>query len=103
MRDADILRRVPTQDLIAEESVLGALMLNNEAVLTVLELVKAEDFYRESHRLIYRAMVEMVEGHRPIDAITLTDAIRRMGCERTEGRRRSGGDYGLSRRAADES
>jgi replicative DNA helicase len=75
----DILRRVPPQNLEAEQSVLGAILLDNEAINQALEVLGAEDFYRESHREIYRAMVALTERSHPVDAITLTDALRTRG------------------------
>jgi replicative DNA helicase len=75
----DILRRVPPQNLEAEQSVLGAILLENEAINQALEILSAEDFYRESHREIFRAMVELSDKLQPVDAITLTDALRARG------------------------
>jgi replicative DNA helicase len=75
----DILRRVPPQNIEAEQSVLGAILLDNDAINQALEIVTAEDFYRESHREIFRAMVALIEHLQPVDAITLTDALRTRG------------------------
>ncbi len=75
----DILRRVPPQNLEAEQSVLGAILLDNYAINTALETVSHEDFYRESHREIFRAMVDLSDRSQPVDAITLTDALRTRG------------------------
>ncbi len=75
----DILRRVPPQNLEAEQSVLGAILLENESVNQALEILSSDDFYRESHREIFRAMVELTDKNQPVDAITLTDALRARG------------------------
>jgi replicative DNA helicase len=75
----DILRRVPPQNVEAEESVLGAILLDNEAINQAIETLTAEDFYREAHRSIYRAMVELSDRNQPVDAITLTDALKAKG------------------------
>jgi replicative DNA helicase len=75
----DILKRVPPQNLDAEQSVLGAILLDNDAINQVVESLGAEDFYRESHRQIFRAMVELTDRSLPVDAITLTDALRTKG------------------------
>ncbi len=50
----DILKRVPPQNLEAEQSVLGAILLDNEGINQALEILSADDFYRESHREIFR-------------------------------------------------
>jgi replicative DNA helicase len=75
----DILKRVPPQNLEAEQSVLGAILLENEAVNHALEILTADDFYRETHRMIFRAMVDLTDHNQPVDAITLTDALRTRG------------------------
>jgi replicative DNA helicase len=75
----DILRRVPPQNIEAEESVLGAILLENDAVNAVLEVVAVDDFYRESHRLIFQAMVDLADRIQPVDAITLTESLRARG------------------------
>ncbi|MGB6552386.1 MAG: replicative DNA helicase, partial [Candidatus Binataceae bacterium] len=75
----DILRRVPPQNLEAEQSVLGAILLDNDAINFALETITPEDFYRESHREIFRAMAELSDHSQPVDAITLTDALRNRG------------------------
>ncbi|HVA76872.1 MAG TPA: replicative DNA helicase [Candidatus Binataceae bacterium] len=75
----DILRRVPPQNLEAEQSVLGAILLDNEAINFALETITAEDFYRESHREIFRAMADLSDRSQPVDAITLSDALRTRG------------------------
>jgi replicative DNA helicase len=75
----DILKRVPPQNVEAEQSVLGAILLDNEAINQAIEILTTEDFYRESHREIFRAMVALSERNQPVDAITLTDALRTGG------------------------
>jgi replicative DNA helicase len=75
----DILKRVPPQNIEAEQSVLGAILLDNDAINQAIEILTAEDFYRESHREIFRAMVALSERNQPVDAITLTDALRTGG------------------------
>jgi len=70
------LRRVPPQSLEAEESVLGGILLDNTALDPVIEVLIPEDFYRESHRKIYRAMIELSEKGEPADIITLGEVLR---------------------------
>jgi len=57
--------------LEAESSVLGGILLENEAINQVIEVLRAEDFYRESHRKIFRAMIEITDRNEPVDLITL--------------------------------
>ncbi|MBV9307793.1 MAG: replicative DNA helicase [Acidobacteriaceae bacterium] len=74
-----MLKRVPPQNIEAEQSVLGAILLDNEAVNQALEILSVEDFYREAHREIFRAMVTLTDRNQPVDAITLTDSLRTAG------------------------
>jgi replicative DNA helicase len=71
--------RLAPQNLEAERSVLGGILLTNEAIYDVQEGVKAEDFYREPHRKIYLAMQDLVMRNEPIDVITLGDELRKKG------------------------
>jgi len=66
---------VPPQNLEAEESVLGAMLLSPTAVGTVSEILDASDFYRESHAKIYRANLALWAKGEPVDAITLADEL----------------------------
>jgi replicative DNA helicase len=75
----EILRRVPPQNIEAEKSVLGAILLDNAAISEALGVLGASDFYRESHRQIFAHMVALSEAHEPIDAITLSDKLRGAG------------------------
>jgi replicative DNA helicase len=75
----DNLRKVPPQNLEAESSVLGGILLENDAINLVLELVRPEDFYRESHRKILRAMIELSDRSEPVDLITLSDYLKNRG------------------------
>jgi len=70
---------VPPQNLDAEESVLGAMMLSPGAIGAVSETLSATDFYRESHAKIYRAALSLYGRGEPVDAITLVDELERKG------------------------
>ncbi len=75
----DNLRKIPPQNLEAESSVLGGILLDNEAINRALELIIPEDFYRESHRKIFRAMMALSDRNEPIDIITLSDSLKVRG------------------------
>jgi replicative DNA helicase len=70
---------VPPQNLEAEESVLGAMMLSPGAIGAVSEVLDASDFYRESHAIIYRAALALYAKGEPVDAITLVDELEERG------------------------
>jgi replicative DNA helicase len=80
---------VPPQNLEAEESVLGAMMLAPGAIGAVSEVLAASDFYRESHGTIYRAAIDLYSHGEPVDAITLADKLEeRRELEQVGGRSR---------------
>jgi replicative DNA helicase len=70
---------VPPQNLEAEESVLGAMLLSEIAIGAVTEIVDAADFYRGSHGTIYRAMLALWAKGEPVDAITLANELEERG------------------------
>jgi replicative DNA helicase len=70
-------QRLPPQNLEAEISVLGGVLLDNEALNRVLEVIKEGDFYRESHRKIFSAVLDLYERSEPVDLITLSEALRK--------------------------
>ena len=70
---------VPPQNLEAEESVLGAMMLSPGAIGAASEVLDAGDFYRESHAKIYRAALALEQRSEPVDAITLADELHERG------------------------
>lgn len=70
-------RHIPPQSNEAEMSILGGILVQNDAIITVLEIVGTEDFYRESHRKLLAAMIELTERNEPVDLITMTEALKR--------------------------
>jgi len=71
--------RVPPQDLEAEQSVLGAMMLSSEAIRTIIPLCHEEDFYREANRKLYKAIIALDDRKEPVDMITLSSELKRSG------------------------
>ena len=68
--------RIPPQDLIAEKSLLGAILLDDKSFPEILERIKTGDFYEGRHNLIYKAMTTLYQQHKPIDLLTLTAELR---------------------------
>ncbi len=71
------LDRLPPQNIEAEQSVLGAVLLENDAIASVIELLEPRDFYREAHKKIFTSMIGLYERNEPIDLITLTEQLTR--------------------------
>ncbi len=65
--------RIPPHSIEAEQSVLGGLMLANDAWYKVADVVTEEDFYRQDHRLIFRSIAELAENNEPLDVVTLSE------------------------------
>jgi len=76
MKQLDVvLDRLPPQNIEAEQAVLGAILLENEALASALELLASEDFYKDSHKKIFLAMLDLYEKNEPIDLITVTNQL----------------------------
>lgn len=71
--------RVPPQNLEAEVSTLGALMLDSNAVIRVVDILGPDDFYRPQHQIIYKTILELFERREPIDVLSLTSRLREKG------------------------
>ncbi|WP_392543633.1 replicative DNA helicase [Oryzobacter telluris] len=71
--------RVPPQDLHAEQSVLGSMLINKDAIADSLEAVKGHDFYRPAHELIFDAVLDLFGRGEPADAITVGDELGKRG------------------------
>jgi len=67
--------RVPPQNIEAEMSVLGSLMLDKDAVIKIADLIRPDDFYKDSNRLIYETMLELFEDREPIDLLSLSNRL----------------------------
>jgi len=86
-QDPQLLQlKVPPHSIEAEQSLLGALLLDNQAFDRVADLIGADDFYRDDHRRIWRHIARLVEANRPADVVTVTESI-----EASEDKDKTGG------------
>lgn len=69
--------RIPPHSIDAEKSVLGAAMLSKDALFDVMEVVKAEDFYDENHKEIFRTILELQRKNSPVDVLTVSEELKR--------------------------
>ena len=69
--------KIPPQNLDAEKSLIGAVLIDEEVMADVSENVKAIDFYDKNHGIIFGAMIRLFERHKPVDLLTLTDELKR--------------------------
>ncbi len=67
--------RLPPQNIEAEISTLGSIMLDKEAITKIADFLQPEDFYKDNHRIIFETMLELYESHEPIDVISLSNRL----------------------------
>lgn len=71
--------KIPPQNSEAEASLLGAILIDTEAIVKIADLVIPDDFYEERHKRIYEAVLQLYEKHSPVDILTLSDQLRSTG------------------------
>ncbi|MFH1980515.1 MAG: replicative DNA helicase [Pseudomonadota bacterium] len=73
------LHHVPPQSLEAEESILSAILIDNEVLFDVVEVLSPDDFYKTKNRLIFTAIIELFSKNEPVDLVTLSNALQTTG------------------------
>ena len=71
--------RLPPQDVAAEQSALGSMLLSKDAIADCVETLKAHDFYRPAHESIYEAVLDLYARGEPVDAVTVSDELSKRG------------------------
>lgn len=71
--------RIPPHDEAAEQSLLGAILIDKDAIIDVAEFLRPEHFYKDSHAEIFKAMLELFEAHEPVDVVTLSAKLKKLG------------------------
>jgi len=74
-----VIDRLPPQSVDAEESVLGSILIDRDAVVEVAEFLRPEDFYRQANGLVYGAVLELFERSEPVDIVTVAETLERAG------------------------
>src|SRR4030042_6057724 len=78
MNEVDLSsHKIPPQNIEAEQSILGGILIENEAINKVMELLTPNDFYRDAHRKIFSTLIDLSERDEPADLITLTNELRK--------------------------
>lgn len=75
----DFMTKIPPHSIEAEQSALGALILDQDAVTEVIELIGEDDFYKEAHKAIYRGIIDLYNKNEPVDIITLSEELGKAG------------------------
>ena len=68
--------RIPPQDVVAEKSLLGAILISDKILPEILTIIRPCDFYEERHQIIFDAMMSLYDQHRPVDLLTLTSELK---------------------------
>ncbi len=71
--------KVPPHDDVAEQSVLGAILIDKDAMVDVAEFLRPKHFYKNGHGMVFEAMMELYESHEPIDLVTVTAKLKKNG------------------------
>ena len=70
-----LIERVPPQNLEAEQSLLGCILIDKDALIKVIGDISEDDFYKDAHRVIYETIRELYNNHEPIDILTLSNRL----------------------------
>lgn len=79
MEVQNVAYKVPPQNIEAEQSVIGSILLDNSTLYTATEILMADDFYKEAHKTIMNSIIEMNEASESVDLITITNHLRMSG------------------------
>jgi replicative DNA helicase len=77
--DINVKTHIPPHDMDAEKSVLGAVLIDKDAIVKVVEFLRPEHFYKEAHENIFQAVLTLYEKREPADLITIPNELRHMG------------------------
>lgn len=77
--DIGVLGRIPPQNVEAEQSAIGSMLLDKEAIPVIMEILKSEDFYREDHKEIFESIMDLFDKGEPVDLITVSEQLKSRG------------------------
>lgn len=79
MEEEQLIRKVAPNNVEAEKSVIGAMLMDSDAIMTVSEIVKADDFYQKQYGAIYEGILELYNTGVPVDVLTLQEHLKAKG------------------------
>ena len=74
------MKRIPPHSAEAEQAVLGAMLMNKEAITVASEILSGDDFYQTAYGILFNSMVELFHAGKPVDLITLQEYLKEKGC-----------------------
>lgn len=78
-KDKEIIQKVPPQNIEAEQSLIGSLLIDKDAIIRVADIVGPEDFYHDKHKIIFESILDLYGKHDPIDLLTLANRLEEKG------------------------
>ena len=72
-----MIDRVPPHNVEAEQAVLGAMLIKKEAIAEAAEILRPDDFYRDAHRIVFEAMLDLFQKNEPVDIVTVTENLKK--------------------------
>src|SRR3989338_6930299 len=79
MTDITQTEKIPPQNLEAEKSLLGSILLDKDAMIKIADMVDADDFYKNAHQYIFEIMLELYGKNEPIDVLTMANRLEETG------------------------
>ena len=70
------MAKIPPQNIEAEKSVLGSLMLDSKSIDVIIDILRPDDFYQTKHKIIFEAMVDLYQNKEPIDVLSLSSRLK---------------------------
>ena len=79
MSKVEVKSKIPPHSTDAERSILGALLLDRDAVISVIEFLKPEHFYEDKHRRIFEVILQLYQEREPVDVVTVSEKLKKYG------------------------
>ncbi|MFH1187666.1 MAG: DnaB-like helicase N-terminal domain-containing protein, partial [bacterium] len=74
--DNNTANKIPPQNIEAEQSFLGSLLIDKDAIIKIADIIRPENFYKEKHRIIFEAILDLYEKREPLDLLSLTNRLQ---------------------------
>ena len=71
-----LIKRILPHSIEAEQSVIGSMIMNKDAIVTASEIITGNDFYQQQYGIVFETMVELINEGKPVDLITLQDRLK---------------------------
>ena len=76
VREETLIKRILPHSIEAEQSVIGSMIMNKDAIVTASEIITGNDFYQQQYGIVFETMVELINEGKPVDLITLQDRLK---------------------------